>query len=452
MLTEWKKKAKNDEYENQGRGPIIMQSEVKEHKRGLFSAMFLVAGTCIGGGMLALPIATGVGGFIPSIIMMAFCWLAMTISALLLLEVSLWMKEDDAHVITMASTILGPVGKAVAWGLFLFISYASLVAYTAGGGVQVTSALKYYTDITVSNDVGRFLFIAIFSSVISVGSWFVGRINSILFIAMIAAYFGLVGLGVDEVKGTLLTYKNWGSAFLGIPLLLTSFSFQTIVPSLTPYLKRNVSHLRIAIIGGTILAFLIYAVWQWMILGIVPVGGPDGLQVALAKGDQPTTQFLQNHVQGRWIYGVAEYFAFFAIVTSFLGMALGLFDFLSDGLKIKKTGKGKIIIGLLIAIPTLFIATNLERAFMIAMEATGGFGDTLLNGIIPVLMIWIGRYSMKYTSNRIMPGGKPMLIGVFCFFLFAFVIAMLSQAGMITGELNEYELELIHNPIEASKE
>ena len=296
-----------------------MQSEVKEHKRGLFSAMFLVAGTCIGGGMLALPIATGVGGFIPSIIMMAFCWLAMTISALLLLEVSLWMKEDDAHVITMASTILGPIGKVVAWGLFLFISYASLVAYTAGGGVQVTSALKYYTDISVSNDVGRFLFIAIFSSVISVGSWFVGRINSILFIAMIAAYFGLVGLGVDEVKGTLLTYKNWGSAFLGIPLLLTSFSFQTIVPSLTPYLKRNVSHLRIAIIGGTILAFLIYAVWQWMILGIVPVGGPDGLQVALAKGDQPTTQFLQNHVQGRWIYGVAEYFAFFAIVTSFLG-------------------------------------------------------------------------------------------------------------------------------------
>ena len=58
---------------------------------------------------------------------------------------------------------------------------------------------------------------------------------------------------------------------------------------------------------------------------------------------------------------------------------------------------------------------------------------------------------MKYTSNRIMPGGKPMLIGVFSFFLFAFVIAMLSQAGMITGEINEYELELIHNPIEASK-
>jgi tyrosine-specific transport protein len=423
----------------------------KEHKKSTLSAVFLVAGTCIGGGMLALPIATGVGGFIPSMIAMFFCWLAMTISALLLLEVSLWMKEDDAHVITMASTILGPIGKAAAWALFLFISYASLVAYTAGGGVQITTALHYYANITVSNDFGRFIFIALSSLVISVGSWFVGRINSILFIAMVAAYFGLVGLGIDEVKGSLLMHKNWNSALLGIPLLLTSFSFQTIVPSLTPYLKRNISHLRIAIIGGTTLAFVIYAVWQWMILGIVPVDGPDGLQVALAKGDQPTTQFLQNHVHGTWIYGIAEYFAFFAIVTSFLGIALGLFDFLADGLKIKKNVKGRVLIGLLVALPTFYIATNLERAFMIAMEATGGFGDTLLNGIIPVLMVWIGRYAMKYNTNRIMPGGKPMLIGVFCFFAFSLVIAILSQAGLLTGNVNEYDLPLIHNPIEAGK-
>jgi tyrosine-specific transport protein len=428
-----------------------MNQKDKEHKRGVISAMFLVAGTCIGGGMLALPIATGIGGFLPSIIMMFFCWLAMTISALLLLEVSLWMKQDDAHIITMASTILGPIGKAAAWALFLFISYASLVAYTAGGGVQITAALEYYANISVSYDFGRFLFIAISSIVISVGSWFVGRVNSILFIGMIAAYFGLVGFGIDEVKFSLLTHKNWHSALLGIPLLLTSFSFQTIVPSLTPYLKRNISHLRIAIIGGTSLAFIIYSIWQWMILGIVPVEGPDGLQVALLKGDQPTTQFLQNHVKGAWIYGIAEYFAFFAIVTSFLGMALGLFDFLADGFKIKKNLKGRVIIGLLIALPTLYIATNLERAFMIAMEATGGFGDTLLNGIIPVLMIWIGRYSMKYNTSRIMPGGKPMLIGVFCFFLVSLVLAILSQAGLITSEVNEYELPLIHNPIEAAK-
>ena len=84
------------------------------NKGRLFSAICLVAGTCIGGGMLALPVATGISGFIPSTFIMALCWIAMTASALLLLEVNLWMKEG-AHVITMASTILGPVGRVVSW-------------------------------------------------------------------------------------------------------------------------------------------------------------------------------------------------------------------------------------------------------------------------------------------------------------------------------------------------
>src|SRR5437868_13374543 len=98
------------------------QDPEKVSKANIISAMFLVAGTCIGGGMLALPVATGISGFLPSTLMMTLCWLAMTASALLLLEVNLWMKEG-AHVITMASTLLGPVGKIVSWCVFLFISY-----------------------------------------------------------------------------------------------------------------------------------------------------------------------------------------------------------------------------------------------------------------------------------------------------------------------------------------
>lgn len=83
-----------------------MKSQVNVHKNSILSAMFLVAGTCIGGGMLALPVATGVSGFFPSIAIMLVCWLAMTITALLLIEVSLWM-EEGVHLISMTSRILG---------------------------------------------------------------------------------------------------------------------------------------------------------------------------------------------------------------------------------------------------------------------------------------------------------------------------------------------------------
>lgn len=412
--------------------------------------MFLVGGTCIGGGMLALPIATGISGFIPSLAMMAVCWLAMTLSAFLLLEVSLWM-EEGAHIITMTSKILGPVGKAVAWLIYLFICYASIVAYTAGGGVQVAYTFGSFLPDGMEKDIGSLIFILLFGIVISLGSRIVGRVNSILFISMIAAYVMLVGMGVDEVKTSLLLTKNWSTALIAIPLLLTSFSFQTMVPSLTPYLKRNAKALRIAVLGGTCIAFFVYALWQWIILGIVPVDGPNGLAAALVSGE-PATQFLKDHVQGVWIAKVAEFFAFFAIVTSFLGIALGLFDFLADGLKIKKEGWGKVTLGALIIIPTIIFATQFERIFLLALGKSGGFGDSILNGIFPVLMVWVGRYKLALTGDFRVPGGKALLIGIGAFFLMTLGLEVLAHFGYVNSIYDSFdEIIQIHNVLEVEE-
>lgn len=416
-----------------------------EHKKSTLSAVLLVAGTCIGGGMLALPIATGISGFLPSLLVMAICWFSMTATALLLLEASLWM-EEGAHIITMTSTILGRWGRRLSWVLYVFICYASLVAYAAGGGAQMASACGHYCHFLISKDWGAVLFTLLFSAATFIGNWFVGRVNTLLFGAMILAYFALVATGFSEVKPALLIHQNWSTSMIAVPLLLTAFSFQTMVPSLTPYLKRNIKSLRIAIIAGTFLAMVIYLVWQWIILGIVPVEGEKGLAEALARGDLPATEFLRLHVSGKWVSIIAEFFAYFAIATSFLGIALGLFDFLSDGLKIKKDFLGKAIIGLIIVLPTIIIATRFERVFMTAMDASGGIGDSILNGIIPVLMVWRGRYLLGYKGDFRVPGGKILLVGVGCFFIIALSIELLGIAGLLPSVYEAYDILEIHNP------
>lgn len=394
----------------------------------ILSAMFLVAGTCIGGGMLALPVATGVSGFLPSIVVMVICWLAMTLSALLLLEVNLWMKEG-AHVISMSSAILGPIGRAISWLIFLFISYASIVAYTAAGGSLMVNAAEL-NGLTLSKEWGCLFFILLFGGTIYLGSQVVGRVNAVLFIAMIVAYLALVGTGIAEIKADLLAHKRWETSLLAVPLLLTTFSFQTMLPSLTPYLHRHASSLRWAIVGGTTLTLIVYVLWQWLVLGIVPVKGPDSLIEALEVGE-PITQFLREHIQSEWVSSIAEYFAFFALITSFLGIALGLFDFLSDGLNIKKTTRGKALLGFLIIVPTFIFAAYFERIFLLALDTSGGFGDAILNGIMPVLMVWIGRYYLKFpTENRVW-GGKPLLLGVLVFFVCALALEALVHAGFI---------------------
>ncbi len=407
----------------------VIEKPTEIQSGSLISAIFLVAGTCIGGGMLALPVATGVSGFFPSTIMMTLCWLAMTSSALFLLEVNLWLKEG-AHIITMSSTILGPVGKAISWLVYLFICYASLVAYTAAGGNLMMFGAGNFLGWELSKELGCLLFIVIFGSAVYLGSHFVGRINSILFVALIAAYIALMGTGLSEVKYELLLHRNWSTAFLAIPLLLTTFSFQTMLPSLTPYLKRNAKTLRWAIIGGTTLTFVVYLLWQWLVLGIVPVHGPNSLIKALEMGE-PVTQFLRIHMKSNLVATIAEYFAFFALVTSFLGIALGLFDFLSDGLRIKKADWGNLILALLIVIPVFIFAAYFERIFLIALDTTGGFGDSILNGILPVLMVWVGRYHLKFPDENRIPGGKPFLIIVFAFFCASLILEVAVHSGFI---------------------
>ena len=295
----------------------------------------------------------------------------------------------------------------------------------------------------ISKVAGCLVFILVFGGIIYLGNRVVGRVNTVLFVAMILAYFALVGTGFKEVKLELLKHRHWPTSFLAIPLLLTTFSFQTMLPSLTPYLKRNAWALRWAIMGGTTLTFIVYLIWQWMVLGIVPISGPQSLIKALELGE-PITQFLREHVQSRWVYIIAEYFAFFALVTSFLGMALGLFDFLSDGLKIPNEGKGKVILSLLIIVPTFIFAAYFERIFLLALDTSGGFGDSILNGIMPALMVWVGRYGLKFPSEHRVPGGKTLLILVLTFFTFALVLEILIHIGYMCSIFDACKVFALH--------
>lgn len=402
----------------------------------VISAIFLVAGTCIGGGMLALPVATGLSGFIPSVAIMFVSWLMMTATALLLMEASLWM-EEGVHVITLTSRLLGVWGKRVAWVLFLFISYASLVAYGAAGGQHIAHGLNAVFGTALTEEMGCFIFL-LFGLTFYLGNKVVGKVNALLFIAMCIAYFAMVAMGIDEMNPSYLLHQNWRTSYIALPLLLTSFSFQTMVPSLTPYLKGHAPSLRKAIIWGTTVAFIVYLVWQVIILGIIPVEGEKGLIQLLIKG-VPATEYLSEHVHGPYLAEVAEFFAFFAVITSFLGIGLGLYDFLSDGLHIKEKGWGNVLLAILVVVPTYFFATHFERVFIIALEATGGYGDTILNGIIPCLMVWVGRYQLGYKGVHLLAGGRKTLAVILSFYILTVIFVILMQLKLVTSTFNVHE-------------
>jgi tyrosine-specific transport protein len=386
-------------------------------KGSLLGGTLLVAGCCIGAGMLGLPVLSAQAGFRPSVIMFFICWLFMLCTGLLLLEVNLWYG-GEISILTMAERTLGNIGKGVSWFVFLFLFYSLMVAYIAASGTLITDFIEESTGRYLHHSVGGLLFCLLFGVLLYIGTGAVDWFNRILMLGLILSYVSLVIVGSSHVKPDLLQHHNWAAITAVIPAAILSFGFHNLVPSLTTYFDCHVRSLKWAIILGSIIPLIIYLVWEWLILGIVPL---QNFQMALDQGEI-ATEALKNAVGASWIVDVAQAFAFFAIVTSFLSVSLSFIDFLADGLKIKKTPKGKIILVLLVLGPPFVCALLYPTIFLIALNTAGGFGAVILFGILPALMVWKGRYSQKLGLPQLVPGGKPLLVGVIAFS--AWVIAL----------------------------
>jgi tyrosine-specific transport protein len=371
----------------------------------------LIAGTTIGGGVLGLPVVTGIAGFFPSLLIYLLCWVFMATTGLLFLEISLWMGKD-ANIITMAEKTLGLPGKIAAWALYLFLFYCLTLAYIVGSGDLFVQAFSGVA--TLKPWQGQLLFLALFGPFVYAGAKVVGHFNVFLMIGLGVSYLGFIFLGAPHVDTTLLLRSDWSYLWLGLPITFTSFAYQGTIPTLVAYLERDVKAIRWAILIGSFIPFVAYVIWQALILGIVPVEGAGGLKATLEAG-QNAIYPLRNALNTSTVYVVGQYFAFFALITSFFGVTLGLLDFLADGLNVKKDPMGKLFLCGLIFVPPCLFALVHPHVFLMALEYAGGYGTSLLLGLLPVLMVWRGRYHLNMKGSYEVRGGRLLLLLLIAF-------------------------------------
>lgn len=387
-----------------------------------FGGALIVGGTAIGAGMLSLPVATATAGFFPTVALYFLCWLFSAATGLLLLEICLWMP-NEANIISMTRHLLGPFGKIAAWLLYLFLFYCLTIAYTLKGGEFFSLVLGGF----LPRVVGIALFTVLFGAVVYLGPNAVNRTNALLMVGLAASYVLFAALGFGEMKSALLKRANWPSVTLGLPIIFASFSFQGVIPSLTSYFERNPKPVRFAIIVGSSLPFIAYTIWQLLIIGIVPLEGKHGLAEALTQG-QTAIEPLRFLLPTSPIYWIGQFFAMFALTTSFLGVTLGLLDFLSDGLQIPKKGLSKIFLCAVIYIPAALIAALHPSIFIKALEYAGGIGCALLLGLLPIAMVWMGRYIKQYSSLQCqLRGGKVVLILLALFVFFEVALELIKE-------------------------
>lgn len=374
----------------------------------LLGAILLVAGCCIGAGMLGLPVLTSLAGFKPSLFMFILCWIFMFTTGLLLLEVNLYFT-DEISIVSMAERTLGWLGKAVSWIVFVFLFYCLLIAYISGSGALFSSFVEIWSGKEIPDWIGSVLMTVALGLITYVGTLAVDSFNRLLMLGLIITYVALVVMGSPHVNSKFLEYENWSASFFAIPAMIVSFGYHNLIPTLTHYLKRDRQSLTLVVFVGSLIPLILYITWNWLILGLVPSDGINSFSESLSAGEM-ATQTLKKACEQPCIIHLSHGFAFFALVTSFLGVALSFVDFLADGLHIERTAKGKALLCGLVLVPPLFLTFIYPSIFLKALGYAGGYGAIILFSLLPIAMAWSGRYVQKRPCPPLLPGGKSFLI------------------------------------------
>jgi tyrosine-specific transport protein len=398
-----------------------------EKKGSVIGGMLLIAGSCIGAGMLGLPIVTGLSGFFPSIALFFCAWLFMTATALLLVEANGWFSHK-VNLLTMVNHSLGKWGKALCWVTYLFLFYALLVAYISGIGSLCGTFFKVSFNTAFPLWIGSLVFVVLFGWIVYLGTRKVDLFNRGLMVGKIGFFVLLCLAGITYITPGLLVRSDTHYLTSALPLLVIAFGFHNMIPSLTAYLKGDMKRVRFTIIGGSLLAFAIYLVWEVLVLGIVPLQGENGLIASLIS-DREASQAIAVIIGSPSIRLFSQGLAFFAILTSFLAQAMSLVHFLSDGFKIDYKKKESLGLCFLALLPPLVLSLIYPQLFFKALNFAGGICAVILFGLMPVAMVWIGRYRKQSDSSYRMMGGKPALVLIFAFALFILFVQLSTMLG-----------------------
>ena len=366
----------------------------------------LVAGTMIGAGMLAMPLTSAGIGFGFTLVLLLGLWALLTFSALLFVELY-QTAESDAGIGTLAEQYFGKAGRIIATAVLIIFLYALIAAYISGGG----SLLKDLLPESFGDKVSILLFTVIFGSFIVIGTHSVDKINRVLFFVMLAAFAVVLSLMLPEIKFDNLMATPIDNALIisASPVFFTAFGFHGSIPSLNKYLGGNVKALRISILAGSAITLFAYILWQMSTHGLLTQN--EFLQIlkedATLNGLVKATLAITG---SNMIAGAVKLFSTLALVTSFLGVGLGLLECIEDLLKRSfNISAGRISLGLMTFIPPLVFALFYPEGFILALGYAGQM-FAFYAVVLPVSLVWKARRAHSNLPYKVWGGNLTLII------------------------------------------
>ncbi|MBN8827299.1 MAG: amino acid permease [Sphingobacteriia bacterium] len=367
---------------------------------------FLVAGTAIGAGVLALPLTLSKLGVLPLIILAITIWLTMHYCSLIYLELNLRAGKGLP---------LGALGKefgsqssyVVGTICTMLLTYSLLSAYLYGG----TSIIKIFCEAILGNEINSINILNVFGviifSIMLFYTKFVELTNRFLFVSLMVAFITLiVGLvlrvdisNVPLIEAQVNDVSSWTIA---IPVMFTSFAFHVICHTLTDYCDKNPKILKNACFYGSLIALIVYIIWTLSVIITIHNTSPEAYN-EVVNGQVEVGRLIQILTQSTGFNYVRNFcwlISILAIVTSIFGVGLGLIDLIKDLLKdkFKEAPLKKHIFSVITAFaPPFFVAAVIPKAF-INILAFAGMVVVILKIILP---LWVLRKSNERNNGKV---------------------------------------------------
>lgn len=349
----------------------------------------LIAGTCIGSGMIALPMVLAKLGLIPSLLLMAGMWFIMYYTSLINIELNLQANEG-LSLGALGRLFSGKIAEFIGTGSLKLLSYALLAVFIYGGSSILKEMLFVHSTVHLELNTVATIFAGLAILLLLLPIKLLDYINRILFIGLLGIVgILIIGLIMEISWSNLPLFYNHSrdtSAWLAlIPVVFTSFGFQVIFHTLTNYCKKNPKLLKQAFFWGSLIPAIVYIVWTASVLGVIYHHQP-AVYERMADGKVEVGELIQalsSIAKGKSVQLLVWWISLLAIITSVLGVGLGLYQSIRTMLpnKFQGTWIGKILASMITILPAYLVVIYIPNAFIAAL----GFAGMIL-AIIAILL------------------------------------------------------------------
>ncbi|MFI0434688.1 MAG: amino acid permease [Parachlamydiaceae bacterium] len=358
-------------------------------------AILLIAGTCIGSGMIALPMVLAKIGLIPSLILMIIIWAFVYYTSLINLELNLQIGQG-LPLGELGKRLSGKGAELIGIGSLKILSYSLLAVYIYGGSSIVQKLLASKMEVNASIETIATVLALCAALILLCPIKFIDYFNRVLFMSLLGVVAILIlGLAVS-IKWTNLplfsTQQIDATTWMAIiPVVFTSFGFQVIFHTLTNYCQKNTTMLKQAFFWGSLIPAIVYLLWTSSVLSVVFHENPT-FYVKMMEGQAEVgalIEVLSTIAKWKMVQLLVWLISLLAIITSIIGVGIGLYDSLKEMLPqpIKQQSLRKILATVITIGPAYFAVLYIPNAF-IAVLGFAGMILAVIAVILPIYLFW----------------------------------------------------------------